>query len=186
MSTDTITPKIYVACLAAYNNGKLHGSWIEANQEASGIYQAIAEMLQASPIPSAEEWAIHDYEGFGSLRLHEWEAIERVAQWANFITEHGELGCALLAHYSGSVDAARDTLADQYLGCYANVEEYVQEVTEESGIVPEHLAYYINYEAMACDILLNGDVFTITLGSQVHIFQNHQANQGPLLVRGPL
>ena len=24
------TPRIYVACLAAYNNGRLHGRWIDA------------------------------------------------------------------------------------------------------------------------------------------------------------
>ena len=26
-------PRIYVACLAAYNNGHLHGAWIDAAQE---------------------------------------------------------------------------------------------------------------------------------------------------------
>ena len=25
-------PRIYVACLAAYNNGYLHGAWIDADQ----------------------------------------------------------------------------------------------------------------------------------------------------------
>jgi Antirestriction protein (ArdA) len=27
-------PRIYVACLAAYNNGRLHGEWIDADQPA--------------------------------------------------------------------------------------------------------------------------------------------------------
>lgn len=170
MSTNTVTPKIYVACLAAYNNGHLHGRWIDASQGVDAIYQAIREMLQASPIPEAEEWAIHDYEGFGSLRLHEWEAIEQIAQLADFITQQGELGYALLARYSGNLEAARDTLADQYIGCYADLEEYVQEITEECINVPKELMHYINYEAMAQDILLNGDVFIITLNGKVHIF----------------
>ncbi|WP_447531297.1 antirestriction protein ArdA, partial [Legionella pneumophila] len=26
------TPQIYVACLAAYNNGIVHGEWIDATQ----------------------------------------------------------------------------------------------------------------------------------------------------------
>ena len=30
--TTTEQPRIYVACLAAYNNGILHGAWIEATE----------------------------------------------------------------------------------------------------------------------------------------------------------
>lgn len=166
------TPKIYVACLAAYNNGHLHGQWIDATQGADAIYQAIRKTLQASPMPSAEEWAIHDYEGFGSVRLSEWEAIERVAQLAEFIAEHSELGCALLARYDGKLDAARDTLADYYIGCYQSLADYVQETLEETTNIPSHLVNYIDYEAMAHDILLNGDVFIVTIDGCVHIFGN--------------
>ena len=46
-------------------------------------------MLAASPEPGAEEWAIHDYEGFGEMRLSEWESFERVSAIAAGIAEHG-------------------------------------------------------------------------------------------------
>ncbi len=55
------TPKIYVDCLSAYNAGTLHGSWIDANQDAEDIHEEIQEMLSESPEPVAEEWAIHDF-----------------------------------------------------------------------------------------------------------------------------
>ncbi len=58
---NTITPKIYIACLAAYNNGYLHGKWIDATQDVDSIYSNIRNVLASSPIPDAEEWAIHDY-----------------------------------------------------------------------------------------------------------------------------
>ena len=73
------TPKIYVADLAAYVNGRLHGRWIEANQDPEDIHQEIQEMLAESPEPSAEEHAIHDYEHFGSFHLAEYEDIETVS-----------------------------------------------------------------------------------------------------------
>lgn len=57
-------PRIYVACLAAYNNGILYGKWIDADQDADSIRLEIQIMLAGSPVPRAEEWAIHDYEGF--------------------------------------------------------------------------------------------------------------------------
>jgi antirestriction protein len=58
-STDT--PRIYVACLAAYNNGYLHGRWIDANCDADNIRADIKSMLSQSPmakIEVCEEWAI--------------------------------------------------------------------------------------------------------------------------------
>jgi hypothetical protein len=65
------TPKIYVASLSDYNAGRLHGRWIDANQPTHGIWSDIGDMLAESPEPGAEEWAIHDYEGFWPLELSE-------------------------------------------------------------------------------------------------------------------
>ncbi|KDA00731.1 antirestriction protein ArdA, partial [Hyphomonas oceanitis] len=49
-------PRIYVACLAAYNNGRLHGAWIDAITP-DAIRAGVREMLATSPEPDAEEWA---------------------------------------------------------------------------------------------------------------------------------
>lgn len=48
-----IVPRIYVACLSAYNNGFLHGEWIDCDQDAEVIWAEIKEMLKASPMPDA-------------------------------------------------------------------------------------------------------------------------------------
>jgi antirestriction protein len=53
-------PRIYVACLAAYNNGYLHGAWIDADQDTDQIRDEIAAMLARSPVEDVEEYAIHD------------------------------------------------------------------------------------------------------------------------------
>ena len=70
ISVSTVsTPRIYVRCLTAYNSGKLHGKWIDANQNANSIREEIREVLHSSPehdkFYPCEEWAIHDYEDFG-------------------------------------------------------------------------------------------------------------------------
>ena len=44
---------------------------------------------RGSPEPLAEEWAIHDYEGFGSLRLSESESFQTVSAIAAGIAKHG-------------------------------------------------------------------------------------------------
>ncbi|WP_035551660.1 antirestriction protein ArdA, partial [Hyphomonas atlantica] len=59
MKDQTHEIRIYVACLASYNNGHLHGRWIYANQSAAAIWALVSDMLKDSPIEEAEEWAIH-------------------------------------------------------------------------------------------------------------------------------
>lgn len=171
ITTNAEQPRIYVACLAAYNNGYLHGAWIDAAQEPWAIYDAVRVMLAASPVPDAEEWAIHDYEGFGGVRIAEYTGFERVSEIASFLAEHGEIGAALLDHYSGDLDEAREALADRHLGAYASLADYMQEVTEETTAIPHALRYYVDYQAMARDAELNGDLFTVSIAFDVvHIF----------------
>lgn len=167
----TIQPRIYVVCLAAYNSGCLHGAWINASQEPWSIWDEVSEMLKSSPIEGAEEWAIHDYEGFGPLRIKEYEGFERVSAIALFIAAHGEIGAALLEHFNGDIEEARATFADRYLGRHASLADYVQELTEETTAIPSSLRYYIDWQAMARDAELSGDVFTLTTAwDVVHVF----------------
>lgn len=173
VTTATLTdqPRIYVACLAAYNNGILHGAWIAAGTDAWVIWDGINRMLATSPVAGAEEWAIHDYEGFQGIRLHEYTAIERVTEIAAFLEEHGELGAELYNHFGGDIDEAREALTERYHGCHASLADYVQELTEETAAIPESLRYYIDWKAMARDAELSGDLFAIeTAHGEVHIF----------------
>lgn len=166
-----VTPRIYVACLAAYNCGYLHGSWINAAQDAWAIYDEVKAMLAASPIEGAEEWAIHDYEGFGAVRISEYAGFDHVSGLAAFIAEHGELGLAVLDHYCGDIEDAREALEDRYIGAYGELADYVQEVTEDTTTIPQTLAYYIDWQAMARDAEMSGDVFTVsTAWNAVHVF----------------
>lgn len=164
--------RIYVACLGAYNNGHLHGAWIGADQDADAIRGEIAKMLSTSPIADAEEYAIHDYEGFGGVRLSEYEGIEQVCELAAFIVEHGALGRALLEHFPDISDA-ETALTNQYAGCYDGAEDFARDITEQTQNIPDYLANYIDYDAMARDLLIS-DIFTIDLGHQeIHVFWSH-------------
>jgi len=167
--------RIYVADLAAYNNGYLHGVWIDATQEIDDIWEQINKMLKASPIDEvAEEFAIHDYEGFGSYRLGEYEGIETAHKIACFIEEHEEIGGELLNNFNGDIEDATKAIEDNYCGCHKSVADYAQELTEETSEIPKHLEFYIDYEKMGRDMELNGDIYTIETGfEEVHIFWNH-------------
>ena len=61
------TPRIYVACLASYNAGILHGRWIDCDQGVDHIHEEVAAMLKESTQQFAEEWAIHDHQFLGNI-----------------------------------------------------------------------------------------------------------------------
>jgi Antirestriction protein len=161
--------RIYVACLAAYNNGYLHGQWIDATLGEDSIWDQINEVLKTSPIPDAEEWAIHDHEGFEGLNISEYEGIQSVVEKAEFIEEHGRLG-AEVAEYYGDLETASKALEDDYAGVYKSLAEFAEELTEQTTQIPDSLQYYIDYERMARDLEM-GDVLAIELGfEEIHVF----------------
>ena len=161
--------RIYVACLAAYNNGILHGRWINARQEASAIWKGVISMLAASPIEGAEEWAIHDYEGFGDIRLSEWDSFERVSELAIFLGDHGTLGAHLLGHFD-TIEDAEHALNENYAGEYRSAADFVQDMVEQSADIADSIQPYIDWQAMARDWEIN-DILTIETGFEcIHVF----------------
>jgi antirestriction protein len=165
-------PNIYVASLADYNAGRLHGRWIDAAQDADAIHEEIRAMLAESREPIAEEWAIHDYDGFGGLNLGEYESIERVAEIAQGIEEHGEAFAAFLTYDS---DMTAEDFEESYRGTYRSVEDFADELIEEGvlGEIPENLLPYIDVEKFARDLEIGGDIFTVDGGDGVFVFWSH-------------
>ncbi len=132
-------PRIYVACLAAYNNGQLHGRWIDADQDVESIHAEITAMLERSPIPHAEEYAIHDFEGFEGAEIGEYTSINTVARIADFIGEHGELGGRLLSHFANDLEDAKIAF-ENHAGEYKSLADFAQELTEQTTEIPKSLA----------------------------------------------
>ncbi len=171
------TPRIYVASLADYNAGRLHGRWIDANQPAEAIREEIAQMLAESNEPIAEDWAIHDYEYFGDLRLSEYASIDQVAEAAFQITEHGPVFASLLSYVGGTscMDEALRYMEEAYCGEYDSLTDYAEQFIDDcysdsiKGL-PEFIRYHIDYEGIGRDIELSGDVFTLECEGRVHVF----------------
>ena len=156
-------PRIYVACLAAYNNGCLHGRWIDATTPDE-IMAEVRAMLAASPLAGAEEWAIHDYEGFEGASLSEYASFDTVCALAEFIGEHGRLGAKVYGYFGNDLDAAVAAFED-YAGEYRSAADFAEELTRESGTeIPPSLDYYIDWQALARDMALNGEILVFQTG----------------------
>ncbi len=166
--------RIYVADLAAYNNGKLHGVWINATDDLDDIQEQVNQMLAKSPEGFAEEYAIHDYEGFEGYALGEYEGLKSAHEIACFIEEYPDFAGKLLNNFGGDIDEAKTAAEDNYSGCYKSLADFAEEMTEGTIQIPDNLAYYIDYERMGRDMELSGDIYTIETGyEEVHVFWNH-------------
>jgi antirestriction protein len=149
-------PRIYVASLADYNAGELLGTWIDANQEPEALHSAIEVMLAESQEEVAEEWAIHDYEGFGPFQLHEYETMHVVSAVAKGIAEHGTAFAAYVS-WAGTDEEALRAFEDCYLGTWPSLAAYARELPESFGWeaklreLPEDMQQYvsIDYDGLA-------------------------------------
>lgn len=246
--TDT-APRIYVACLASYNNGVLHGRWIDASADVADMWPEIHAMLReskfpnvtvpdyeaaakavgwqwdeggphffrnapgASPlepyeyahlshedwrdlcemenidttghmVPSAEEWAIHDYEGLGP-DLGEYAGLAEVAKRVALIDVADDMGLPVpvlmeaandLCGNDDDADEIKDTLEDRYRGKYDSWEDFAEEFTREvndMSEVPEWLQNHIDWESVARDFRLGGDFSAIEHDGDFYFFWNH-------------
>ena len=144
-------PRIYAASLSDYNNGHLHGAWIDADQDPAAIGEAIDEMLAGSRYGPAEEFAVHDYDGFGPIRVSEYETLEDIAQLGRGIAEHGQAYAYLAAHLDRAEWYQLDRFEDYYLGHWSSLAEYAEQFLEDLGfdldeIGPELLQPYISVD----------------------------------------
>lgn len=83
------TCRLCVASLSDHNAGVLHGRWIDVT-DADAMRDEINAMLAASPTAKregsvAEENAVHDYDGFGSIHLGEHPDLDAVVALAEGI-----------------------------------------------------------------------------------------------------
>lgn len=45
-------PSIWIGCLAAYNDGRLHGEWVEVTTDPDDLWEAIHRIQKTSPCPN--------------------------------------------------------------------------------------------------------------------------------------
>jgi antirestriction protein len=153
--------RIYVASLSDYNAGRLHGVWIDCEGKSEGDIRAeVSAMLAASTEPYAEEWAIHDHEGFGSL-IGECTSFDRVAILAELIEEHGD---AFIAYAENTGGENLDGFEEAYQGEFDTLADWAEDFMESTGglsEVPEELQRYFDFESYGRDAQLGGDIYKI-------------------------
>ena len=205
--------RIYVACLASYNSGKIHGTWIDDCTDEDVMAEEIATMLRESPcpnvlvdcpdcsgklsrfpsldtvgfhpetdmttcatckgtgkVPSAEEWAIHDHEGFDGIKLGEHASLADVAKHAAMIEEHDGAWSAYVGNVVGEHYATEDDFSDTYQGQHDSAEAFAEQMHDDCGTDLGTLASYIDWERVARDLGFDGYAFVPDGSGGVYVF----------------
>lgn len=188
-------PRFYAACLASYNAGTLHGAWVDASTDVDAMQEEINAMLRASPhpnvmvedpetgaeVPSAEEYAIHDYDGLPSS-LGEHPGLDVIAAYAELLEAAedrnipGDVAAELVdRHTVDDIERAKDTVEDEYQGAFGSLADWAENFEYNTGgmhDVPEHLRGYIDFAAIGRDAELGGDIRAIRSGRSLYVFWN--------------
>ena len=176
----TLQPRIYVASLADHNAGRLHGAWLDAARPEGELSDDIDQLLARSPSPATEDWAIHNFDGFGRLRLDEHTDLATVSRLASGIAQYGEPFAALAA-WLGEADATSDAFEQHYRGTWDSLVAYADDLLADLGAddclqgVPDWLRPYvrIDTDAFARDLELGGDIYAAAVADGVAVFDAH-------------
>lgn len=165
----TVTPSIYVACTTSYIANNLHGKWIEATQPVEKIESEINQMLKISPYSNEGNYLIHDYRGFETHKLFEYEYIHIVREIALFIKENGLLGSELVNRFR-NIYEAQDYLENTYCGCFPSLESFARHyVKRRSVLLLRYIEQFIDYKQMAAEMILNDKIFKVHTEEGIHI-----------------
>ena len=173
---------IYLASLSDYVCGYLHGKWVKIDSDTTvdSIYSELAELFATSPAVKngytsiAEEWAIHDYDGFPNC--DEWTSFERLIKYATLYEEHGE---ALIAYGKAFNDADLTKFSDYYAGEssepeYCAEKDFVTQLCDDTGFFdgwPETAISYFDFDMYARDLFIT-DFTSERVNGVTYVFYN--------------
>ena len=129
---DTNSPKIYVADLEAYNNGKLVGKWLDLSDysDADELEEAIQDLLTEW---GAEEYAIHDTENIPSSMYSEYMGARDFEELYTMIdlANDKDLPLEVVQEIVSQFD---ESAVDEFYGKYDSAEDFAESLVDDLGI----------------------------------------------------
>lgn len=147
------TPKVYIADLAAYNEGKLVGEWIDLSEFSSGdeVMDKISELLakwSEEQGEEREEYAVHDMENFPKDLYHEsmgeedfqsvidyWEAVGNSDYPKEVIEEY------MSVKGEDNASDAVSSMEKSYQGKYSSKSDFAEQLVSDIGM-PSNVSDY--------------------------------------------
>lgn len=168
-------PNVTVRCPECLGLGKVDGEAVRGAIEGTyhrvtcGCCQGLGE------VPSAEEWAAHDWDGEGLSGFGEYPDLAKVLEHVRLVGEHGEAWLAYVEHV-GERYATEEGFEDARMGECESPEDWAEEFLTETGTlesIPENLRSYFDFKAYARDAQMGGDVSFVLFNGTTYVFSDH-------------
>lgn len=174
--TITDQPAAWIGCLSCYNNGRLRGKWITAQQAADELADEIDKGTKvtygnqtahttnsATPSPTCRKCGGDEFDVFdtqhtpASCRTVK-DFYENAEQLAELHDTDDLTRLIALADWLGSATTLDDLISydnEHYAGKWNRLQDYAEHILDDLGELdgmPEHLRPYFDYEAYARDL----------------------------------
>ena len=161
-------PRVYIADLAAYNDGKLVGEWINLSDynDGSEVMEKIDELLKKWSKKAGEEreeYAVHDYENFSANLYSEYmseESFDKVIKSYNVSKTTGipaDVIATIVREYNP--DDVEEWINEHYEGEFNSDTDLAYHYVEQLGGVKElgekTTDMYFDYESFGRDLSIN-------------------------------
>ncbi|UZJ23698.1 antirestriction protein ArdA [Rhodococcus antarcticus] len=174
-------PKVWIGCLACYNDGALVGEWFDAL--GAGEID-LAQVHAGSPRrlhTSCEELWVMDHEGFGGALKGEC-APGDADRLAEVLADVEDFECdpfAAYLSYQGSAEVDESTVSDFrecYEGVFDSPADWAGEYVESTGMLhglPDEVTSYFDMEAFGRDAFIGGDLYSVDApGLSIYVFRS--------------
>lgn len=175
MTATNDSPRVYVGTYKKYNSGSIEGDWLDLEDYATKeeFLEACAELHKDEGDP---EFMFQDFENVPRSFANEHGIDDRLWEWLELDEDDREIWGAYDEHVGGGSDFI--TARDAYLGTWDSLEAYVENYWEDCGYKGDdswwHPSNYVDWERMARDLEMSGDVFTVDADDgEVMVFSSH-------------
>lgn len=160
----TKTPAAWIGCLSCYNNGELRGSWITAQhaaEEMTGDEITYNNHALATTPPTCRKCGSDEFDVFDTEHLPTKMTAAEFYKNAETLAELYDTGdlerITALAGFLGMETLEELITYDEnnYCGQWETFQDYAEHFAHDADLLstmPEHLAYYFDYEKYARDL----------------------------------
>lgn len=156
--------KVWVGCLACYNNGDLVGDWFDAgdspqNEEEFNEAVPAHVKLQAADVNPHEELWVFDHENSPVEGEYSPWSAKQYAEWMGDIHESEAAAFSAYVKHVGTFDEdSAEAFRDSYQGDYSSNEDFAQELADSLGLLNKEASWpnsYIDWERAARDLMMD-------------------------------
>ena len=176
-------PAIYVGTYRKYNEGSIAGKWIDLTEFVD--YEAFLTDCKTLHADEEDpEYMIQDFESFPEIFYSESglpsEAIfDNIRKYAEMDSDQ-QPAFEAWTEMTGADEVTDDDIFDKFeeafTGVYDSPKEYAEQFIEETGGIPDDLPDIIknniDYEGIAEEFRISGDVWYAKKDGKTYVFQN--------------